>query len=76
MPNDVVLVSLQFEPPYHPFLVFSIGYFEQVIVCNYIEFTSSYSNFVIGSSCLLIYTLILNFIICQFTFQSSKAVLN
>ena len=36
---------------------------------------SLYSNFVTSSSCLSIYTLILNFIVNWFTFKSSKAVL-
>ena len=38
------------------FLAFSIGDFEQVIVC-YIIFTPLYSDFVISGSCLSIYTL-------------------
>ena len=68
--------TVNFEPSYHPFLAFSIGYFEQVIAWNYIKFTSSYSNFMTSNSCLLIYTLILNFIIYRFIFKSSKAILN
>ena len=68
--------TVNFEPSYHPFLAFSIGYLEQVIAWNYIKFTSSYSNFLTSNSCLLIYTLILNFIIYRFIFKSSKAILN
>ena len=57
--------------------MFSIGDFEQGIVCNGIIFTLLYSNFVTSSSCLLIYTdTDINFIVNRFTFKSSKAVPN
>ena len=48
---------VNFEHHSHLFLVFSIGDFEQLIFCYDIIFTSLYSDFVISSSCLSIYTL-------------------
>ena len=47
---------VNFEHHSHLFLVFSIGNFEQLILCYDIIFTSLYSDFVISSS-LSIYTL-------------------
>ena len=47
---------VNFEHHSHLFLVFSIGDFEQVIVCYDIIFIFLYSDFVNSSSCLSIYT--------------------
>ena len=66
---------VNFEHPSHLFLVFSIGDLEQVINCYDIILTSLHSDFVTSSSCLSIYTLILNFMVNWFTFKSSKIVL-